>query len=781
MTKQRLHLTIQGAVQGVGFRPFIYRLAAELGLVGWVNNSSQGVLIEVEGKREILEKFLTLIETEKPPRSQIQSLDFVWLELVGYTEFTIRTSSKGEKTAVVLPDISTCPDCLQEIFAPQNRRYRYPFTNCTNCGPRYTIIEALPYDRCNTTMKGFQMCPECQSEYENPLNRRFHAQANACNICGPYLELWDRQGTVLASRDGALLATAKAIRERKIMAVKGLGGFHLMVDARNSSAVKELRKRKGRREKPFALMYPSLDLVKLHCQVTPIEEELLLSPESPIVLLKRKGEEFNLSQSSSLSPCQDVAPGNPYLGVMLPSTPLHHLLLAELRFPVVATSGNISDEPICIDEGEALERLGAIADLFLIHNRPIICPVDDSIVRLMGGRAMVLRRARGYAPLPITLSLDKSKIPSPLTSKILAVGGHLKNTIAIAKQNQVFLSQHLGDLETSAAFTSFQNVIKNLGNLYEFVPDIIACDAHPDYLSSQFAWQQNLPVIQVQHHYAHVLSCQVENELEMPLLGIAWDGTGYGLDGTIWGGEFLYVTDDNYQRIAHLRTFKLPGGQQSVKEPCRVALGLLYELFGNLDIVSQTPLKNVFSAQELKIINRLLSRNINAPTTSSMGRLFDGVAALLGVCQQASFEGQAAMELEFAIESITTNKSYQFEILQSCQSSATVVDWSLMLQEILYDVSSNISLAEIAAKFHNTLVEIIINIARQVGEKQVLLTGGCFQNKYLTERAIQRLQEEQFQPYWHQYIPPNDGGIALGQIVAAISHCRGARLAPISH
>ncbi|WP_013320778.1 carbamoyltransferase HypF [Gloeothece verrucosa] len=769
--RQRLSLIIRGAVQGVGFRPFIYRLATELALVGWVNNSSVGVFIEVEGNRNTLESFLERVQREKPPRSQIHTIETQWLDLSGYTTFEIRHSVSGEKTAVVLPDLATCPDCFREIFDPHNRRYRYPFTNCTNCGPRYTIIEALPYDRCNTTMKGFKMCPQCQAEYENPLDRRFHAQPNACPVCGPHLELWNLQGEVLAAGDRALIAAANAIREGKIVAIKGLGGFHLVVDARNSAAVAELRKRKGRPDKPFAVMYPGLDLVKEQCQVTPTEEELLQSAECPIVLLK-----FDLSPNfrSPLTPLMkggtissEVAPGNPYLGVMLPYTPLHHLLMRELGFPMVATSGNVSDEPICVDELEALQKLNQIADVFLVHNRPIARPVDDSVVRTMGGREMVLRRARGYAPFPIIIP---SPTPSPLTP-VLAVGGHLKNTIAIARPPQVFLSQHIGDLETPAAFNYFQQVMTSLRELYEFEPELVACDAHPDYISSQFAASQNLPLIKVQHHYAHVLSCMAEHGLEPPVLGVAWDGTGYGEDETIWGGEFIYISEETYQRVAHFRPWQLPGGEQAVKEPRRIALGLLEELLilnpvlEGRGLINNTPLEQTFTPQELFLLKTMLKKGLNSPKTSSVGRLFDGVASLLGIRQKASFEGQAAMELEFKIGEMITDNYYNFSISSSVPA---IIDWSPMITAILKDVSDELPLPEICAKFHNTLVKIILEIAKSFPCHQIILTGGCFQNRYLTERTIDQLQQQNYCPYWHQQIPPNDGGLALGQVIAAL-------------
>ncbi len=787
----RLKACVRGAVQGVGFRPFIYRLATELGLGGWVNNSAQGVFLEVEGARPALEQFLLRLETDKPPRSFIQSLETAWLDPAGYGAFEIRPSDAGgEKTALVLPDIATCPDCRREIFDPANRRYLYPFTNCTNCGPRFSIIEALPYDRANTSMKQFTMCQACQAEYDNPLDRRFHAQPNACPACGPHLELWDRAGRVLVSHHEALRSAAEALRRGEIVAVKGLGGFHLMVAAHDDPAVRRLRDLKHREEKPFALMFPSLEQVTAACEVNEFEARLLRSPEAPIVLLRRRPQSAIGNRQLAMS----LAPGNPNLGILLPYTPLHHLLLAELGFPVVATSGNLSDEPICTDEHEALERLGAMADLFLVHNRPIVRHVDDSIVRVMLGRELVLRRARGYAPLPVTL-----KEPAPPT---LAVGAHLKNSVALAVGRQVFISQHIGDLETDQAFEAFRRVIGDFERLYEERPTVVVADAHPDYLSTKFAKdlvaQASLPAgsgcipatpshaaeqrcsanpqagtlryVSVQHHYAHVLSCMAENELEPPVLGISWDGTGYGLDGTIWGGEFLYVTGNSFHRAGYLRPFRLPGGDKAVKEPRRVALGVLYEMCGDAAFTRHelAPLR-AFSPAELATLQTMLQRGVNAPLTSSAGRLFDAVASLIGLRQHVRFEGQAAMELEFALDGFATDETYPFH-LESTEERATQsairVDWSPTIQAILADSQLGLAAGLIAAKFHNALVEMMVAMAQRVGEPKVALSGGCFQNRYLTERAVRRLRQEGFRPYWHQRVPPNDGGIALGQIVA---------------
>ena len=744
----RIRLVIRGAVQGVGFRPFIYRLATELGLKGWVLNSAQGVFIEVEGPAETLQQFVRRVESDRPPRAFIQSLEQSILDPIGYTAFEIRHSEEsGEKVALILPDIATCPDCLREIFDPADRRYRYPFTNCTNCGPRYSIIEALPYDRPNTTMKAFNMCPRCREEYENPADRRFHAQPNACPECGPHLELWDEQGTCLARYHEALLQAAEAIREGRIVAVKGLGGFHLIVDARNDAAIRRLRERKRREEKPFALMYPSLEQVIAHCEVNEAEERVLRSPESPIVLLRRR-------EIKAVAP--SVAPNNPYLGVMLPYTPLHHLLMHELGFPVVATSGNLSDEPICTDEREALHRLAGIADLFLVHNRPIARHVDDSVVRVLLGRELVLRRARGYAPLPV---LVKQPLPP-----LLAVGAHLKNTVALSVGNQVFISQHIGDLETSQALEAFHRVITDVKELWEHQPQAVACDMHPDYLSTQTAYKMGIPVVPVQHHVAHILSCMAENELEPPVLGISWDGTGYGTDGTIWGGEFLLIHQAGWQRFAHLRPFRLPGGDRAIKEPRRSALGVLYERYG--EQAFQT-LRGVFTEQELTALSQMLRRGINAPITTSAGRLFDAVACLVGLRQVVNYEGQAAMELEFRLHGVTTDESYPFTVDHTSSDARVLLDWRPMLPELLLDVAAGVPVGWISARFHNMLVEMMVAVAKRAGVECIALSGGCFQNAYLTERALQRLRAEGFRPYWHQRVPPNDGGIALGQIVGA--------------
>jgi hydrogenase maturation protein HypF len=753
-----LRVVIRGAVQGVGFRPFIYRLATEMSLPGWVINSASGVFIEVEAEQERLAEFVLRIEREKPAISFIQSLESTYLDPVGFTAFEIRKSEGGEKTALVMPDVATCSECRAEIFDPANRRYLYPFTNCTNCGPRFTIIEGLPYDRPQTTMKAFAMCEACRAEYENPANRRFHAQPNACPECGPHLELWTREGQVLSARHEALNAAAEAIRQGKVVAVKGLGGFHLIVDASNEQAVQTLRDRKHREAKPLALMYPSLEMIERDCHVSATEARVLASPECPIVLLSKKpGADERMAAS--------VAPANPYLGAMLPYTPLHHLLMAELAFPVVATSGNLSDEPICIDEQDALKRLGGIADVFLVHNRPIVRHVDDSIVRVVMGRELVLRRARGFAPLPVLLDvlLDGAAPPKP----VLAVGAHQKNTVATSVGPQVFVSQHIGDLETAEAFGAFERVIASFEKLYELKPSVVACDLHPNYMSTEYALRRSGAPVRVQHHYAHALACMAENAVKAPALGITWDGSGYGPDETIWGGEFLAVDEKGFTRAAHLRTFRLPGSEAAVKQPRRSAAGLLFEIFG-VDAFEQGDLAPVaaFSAEERGVLRTMLVRGINSPVTSSAGRLFDAVAAIIGLRQVVRYEGQAAMELEFAASGSSEAGCYTIT-LKPGTDGAIILDWEPMVREVLRDRELGVGVPEMARKFHNSLAESMVAVARLHPGLPVVLSGGCFQNKLLTELAVTRLREEGFKVYWHQRIPPNDGGIALGQVVAA--------------
>jgi hydrogenase maturation protein HypF len=765
-TLHRMKLSLHGLLQGVGFRPYVWRLAHEIGLKGWVQNSPQGVSIEAEGSRESLDEFMTRLEKESPPNTVFHDMQSSHLEPVGYERFKIRASeNSGDQSTLILPDIATCHDCLSEIFNPSNRRYLYPFTNCIHCGPRFSIIETLPYDRQNTSMKQFQMCGSCHSEYENPQDRRFHAQPNACSDCGPHLEFWDAQ--CLSIKQEALEGAVNALKDGAILAVKGLGGFHLMVNACDDDAVRRLRDRKHREEKPFALMFPDLASVKNACKLSLLEKRILLSPEAPIVLLQRK---LGIDDSRT-GVGKAAAPSNPYLGAMLPSTPMHHILMGRLDFPVIATSGNISNETICTQEGEAFHRLQGIADFFLVHNRSIVRHVDDSIVRVVLGSPQVLRRARGYAPLPICVKEE--------FAPCVGVGGYLKNTIALAKGHNIIVSQHIGDLGNAQTTSIFEDTTESLEKLYDIQPSLVACDFHPDYPSTQWAEKSQGISIPVQHHVAHVFSCMAEHDLQGPLLGIAWDGSGYGLDGTVWGGEFFHITSESIHRIARWRPFPLPGGDAAVNEPRRSALGLLYEVLGEA-VFERSEVLKPFSVEEIAILETMLVKKVNCPMTSSCGRLFDAVASMTGVRQANSFEGQAAMKLEFLTHGFSSKSFYPVDLVEDGFEASSLknisfynlnlkyqLDEGPLVHELLEDVLEKRSLNLIATKFQNALVESIISVAKRVGEERVVLSGGCFQNKYLTERTVHRLTQEGFRPYWHQRIPPNDGGLALGQIFAA--------------
>jgi len=738
----RLRITLRGAVQGVGFRPFVYRLATEMVLTGWVLNSSAGLVVEVEGAADQLELFELRLERERPRASVVTVRESAWLAPENSTQFEILASDHEEgKSVNVLPDLATCPDCREELFDPSNRRFEYPFTNCTNCGPRYTIVVDIPYDRPNTTMRDFVLCRECRAEYENPANRRFHAQPNACPVCGPKLS-------------GTIEDVAQALLDGKIVALKGIGGFQLLVDARQPAAVARLRQRKHREEKPFALMMPSLEFAREYCEISPAEVELLESQAAPIVLLQPKpGTDI----------AWNVAHCSPYLGVMLPYSPLHHLLMRACRFPLIATSGNRSDEPICISNEEAATRLKDIADHFLMHNRPIVRACDDSVVRLTHGRAGILRRARGYAPLGIRVGHE--------LTPVLAVGGHLKNTVAIAVGQDVFLSQHIGDLDTLEARGAFERAIADLCRLYSFKPEAVVCDLHPDYASTQWAENSGLPLIRVQHHQAHVAACAAENAVEGDYLGVSWDGTGYGLDGSIWGGEFFRVSGNTYERISHLRPFQLPGGDAAVREGWRSAASLLSEVFGaefRIEGWSATGLAGVArpgngngpSQSDEQTVLTMLERKINVIPTTSVGRLFDAVASITGLAQRNRFEGQAAMLLENEIDTLRTEQAYALRD----------GNWEPLIRAVVADQRAGAALPVIAARFHNALVEWIVEVAARGRLKQVVLSGGVFQNRYLTERAAAKLESRGFSVFTHRQVPPNDGGIALGQAVMAAHH-----------
>jgi len=752
---QRRRLTVQGTVQGVGFRPLVYQLATTLNLMGGVKNTPQGVVIDIEGKPALLELFLQQLQRELPPHAAIQSLMQEVLPTRGLSQFQIWPSeSNGKAMAIqILPDLATCPICLGEVLDMRDRRYQYPFTNCTHCGPRFSIMMGLPYDRPRTTMAGFAMCPDCDAEYGNPGDRRFHAQPIACPRCGPHLEYWMGGQRQLGN---PLQQAIAVLRQGEIVAIKGLGGFQLFVDAQNSDAVERLRHRKQRPDKPLALMYPTLAKMRRDCEISAAATTLLTSPQAPIVLLPKR------PHCSELAP--NLALHNPYLGAMLPTTPLHHLLLCQYGGPLVATSGNRSGEPICIDEQVAQQTLGAIADGFLVHNRPIQRPVDDSVGQIVRGQAQILRQARGYSPQAIQLTDSGDS-----ECCVLALGAQFKNAIALALGNQVVLSQHIGDLDTPQAVERLQQTVADFINLYQCQPTAVACDRHPDYsstwLAQTIAHQWEVPLISVQHHYAHVLSAMTEHQLHPPVLGIAWDGTGYGSDQTIWGGEFLRITEVGFERVAHFRPFPLPGGDICSREPQRSALGLLYACYGKaaFAMTELAPLQ-AFSETQRLILQRLLANSINTPMTSSVGRLFDGVAALLNLHQSVSFEGQAAMALEFAAQDVSVVGAYPFTL---STTQPYEIDWEPMVRSLIQEQLQKVPSQAIAAKFHRTLGDIAIAISQRVAITQVVLTGGCFQNRHLSEQTIQLLSNRGFMSYWHQRIPPNDGGIAVGQAIAA--------------
>ena len=740
--RERYRLEISGTVQGVGFRPFVHRLADDLKLAGWAGNTRSGLIVEMEGTADSCADFLRRLRADAPPHATVRDIAASRLPLQGGNAFLIRESMIGETSATgeIGPDLAPCDACVREIFDPANRRHAYPFTNCTQCGPRYSIVLALPYDRERTTMRGFPMCPACREEYESPTDRRFHAQPNACPDCGPQLEFADVSGRVLATREHALEQTARAIESGRIVALKGIGGFQLLADARSVEAIRTLRARKYRPAKPLALMMPDLGSARAHVEISPIEERLLTSPQAPIVILRRAGADLP----------DLIAPGNPSLGIMLPSSPLHHLLLRRLGFPVVATSGNVSGEPLCTDNDEALHRLRSIADFFLFHDRPIARPVDDSVVRMALGRELMLRFSRGYAPV----NLPGNFAP------VLALGGDQKTALAVSGPFGIRCGQHLGDLGSEAAHESLLEQALDLPSLCGLQPRAVACDLHPGYHSTRLAAGLGLPVVPVQHHHAHIAACLAEHDVYDEVLGVAWDGTGYGTDGTIWGGEFLLATRSDFSRIAHLRPFPLPGGERAIRQPRYAALGLLHT--AGIPVM-ETPLAAAFTAEELSVARTQIERRLNTPLTTSAGRLFDGVAALLDLRLQSEFEGQAAMDVEFAAE-MAPSMPHPYSM--DCDPGDTI-DWVTMIHEMLEDLRNATPVPVIAARFIATLAEAILLVARAARKPTVVLSGGCFQNVLLLETTVARLLGEGFTPLWPRCLPPNDGGLAVGQSVVA--------------
>lgn len=804
---ERRAIQVGGIVQGVGFRPYVHGLASRLQLHGFVKNQTGDVLIEVEGEVNSLERFLDELACRPPPLAQIDQVRWVSVVPRGDQQFRIEPSEVDAASQFfIAPDVATCAACVRELLDPADRRFRYPFLNCTNCGPRLTIITGSPYDRPRTTMARFAMCPDCRDEYEDPANRRFHAQPTACAACGPRLQVLGADGAPAEAAD-PLACFVQAIAAGRIGAMKGLGGYHLVCDARNAASVAELRRRKHRDEKPFALMVRDLDAAQAICELGPLERQLLQPPRCPIVLLRKRA-------GSGIA--EPVAPGNPYLGVMLPYTPLHHLLLHDLAgLPLVMTSGNRADEPIAHQEEDAVQRLRGIADLFLVHNRPIHVRCDDSVTRVVAGQEQPIRRSRGYAPQPV-------RLPVACAVPILAVGGQLKGVFALGRGRHAILSHHLGDLDHYAAYRAFERDIDLYQQVFAIRPELIVHDLHPDYASTRYAVQRarqsGLATLAVQHHYAHFASCLAEHGLTEPAIGVTFDGTGYGTDGAVWGGEFLVGDYRHWQRAAHLRYVGLPGGEQAIREPWRMAVSHLVDAGCGLE-----PVKSRVPVVALRAVQRMLHRRLNTPWTSSAGRLFDAVAALLGLRQRVSYEGQAAVELEWLATEAPSAGSYPFTLVPQADAEgpakaepprlspvggdcpqdtalspvlrgetrnegsnsedqnylpaapALIVDTRPMMQAICEELRHGTEPRRIARRFHATVVELIAavcaRIRDQTGCPTVVLSGGVFLNSLLTTEVTARLAAQEFSVLRHHLVPPNDAGLSLGQI--AIAAARG--------
>mgnify|MGYP001110574173 FL=1 len=769
---QRVKIYVKGIVQGVGFRPYIFRLAKELGINGYVINTSDGVVIDAEGLR--LQDFIKRIPLEAPPLARIYDIDITILPPEGKKGFQILESRECGGFTLLSPDIAICNDCLRELFEPSNRRYLYPFINCTNCGPRYTITMAVPYDRPNTTMKVFKMCPECEKEYNDPKDRRFHAQPNACPECGPHVTLKTENKTY--EKQEAIDKTIDILKSGGIVAIKGIGGFHLACNAEDCDAVKRLRERKRKNNKPFALMAPNIEYIKSFAQMGEEEERLLTSKERPIVLLKRK-------ISSSLS--KHVAPKNAYLGFMLPYSPLHYLLFyspqglkAKPNFEaLVMTSGNISEEPIVIDNQKAMERLSGIADAFLSYNRDIFMRVDDSVIFSLrvppatnysateSLQPVFIRRSRGYAPGILTFQ-DSGP-------EVLAVGADLKNSFVLTKENKAILSQHIGDMENLETLNFFEETLKNLMSVYRINPSAIACDSHPEYLSTRWAEEaiergafKGLRLYKFQHHHSHIASVMAEHGIKKEVIGVAMDGTGYGTDGSLWGSEFLLVKPANFKRVGRFKPVALPGGEKAIKEPWRIALSLLYEITGSdiWDYIEKIGFKERYGEERIKNILNILEDKSLSPLSSGAGRFFDAMAAIIGICDKNTFEAEAPIALESLINELIT-EDYAIDIV--FRNDILEIDISSIIPEVLRDIEEKIDLSVISTKFHNTLITAITRTVAKISMltniRDVCLSGGVFQNRFILKNVLKRLIEAGFNVYTNRLLPPNDASIALGQ------------------
>ncbi len=763
--RERREISVRGLVQGVGFRPFIHALARRHGLAGLVRNDAEGVHIEAEGPPEELDRFQRELDEEAPPLAVVEAVAWRPLAALGERGFRIEESREGvRRRALVSPDVATCGDCLTELFDPSDRRYRYPFTNCTNCGPRFTITRSVPYDRSTTTMARFEMCPDCQREYDDPSDRRFHAQPNACPVCGPRVRLLDKFGHELhAKPEDPILRAARMLRGRAIVAIKGLGGYHLACDPFDVKAVRTLRGRKVRQDKPFALMARDLAQARELCRVGQEEEALLTSPARPIVLLERR-EDCGVAE--------EVAPRQKTLGVMLAYTPLHHLLLHDAGIPLVMTSGNNSDEPIAYRDDEAFAQLVEIADYFLVHDRPIHMRCDDSVVRVFDRATYPLRRSRGYAPAPLGVAEGFER-------HTLACGGELKNTFCVAKERHLFSSHHIGDLENYETLRSFREGVEHYCQLFDVQPELVAYDLHPEYLSTKYAREleeDGLPAVGVQHHHAHIAACLADNErpYEERVIGVALDGTGYGTDGAVWGGEFFEGSiREGFARRAHLEYAPMPGGAAAIREPWRMAIAQLISLYGEEEAL-QLPLAVVRRTGErnVRLIARLVEHGLNTPPTSSAGRLFDAVAALIGVpgSRRTTYEGQAAVELELAAAG-RAGRAYPFQLRP--EGDGWMVETRGVKAGVVEDLLAGRDAGEISSGFHRTMAEAVAAVCERVREETgvgaVALSGGTFQNMLLMRQVLERLEAMGFAVYRHRWVPANDGGLALGQAVLADS------------
>ncbi len=758
MNKERRKIEIRGIVQGVGFRPAVFRLAKKHNLKGSVGNDTMGVVLDIEGLPDEIDSFLKELKVNPPPLANIEKLESKKLNLKNYKEFKIiESKEQKEKTTLVSPDIATCKDCQNELLDSTDRRYLYPFINCTNCGPRFTITKELPYDRKNTTMKKFEMCERCKKEYENPQDRRFHAQPDACDVCGPHLELLDSKGKKIK---GNLIEKAiEFLKNGKIVAIKGLGGFHLACNAKDKKAIKTLRERKTRPYKPFALMAKDTSVISKFVYVSKQEQELLQSPRAPIVLLEKK-------KTGELP--DNIAPNNKFLGFMLSYTPLHILLFQkpEIIEVLVMTSGNKIDEPLAIDNDEAFEKLGNIADYFLIHDRDIWIGADDSIVRIIDGEPLLLRRSRGYAPQPI-------KSPVGSKKKIIGFGAHKHNTFSISRGDEIFMSHYIGETDNLETIKAFERGISHFINFFDIPPDIAVVDLHPEYEATKFgkkwARENNKPLIEVQHHHAHIASCLLDNDMNEKVIGVAWDGTGYGADGKIWGGEFLLADLEDYKRKAHLQYIPLPGGEMAVKEPWRMGAAYLYKTFGKDFIKLDIDFVKRLDRKKWTVIENMIDKKVNSPETSSIGRLFDAVSSIIGIRDTITYQGQAAIELEMMARD-SGGEFYEFEIRE--ENGIYVINPLTVIQSIIEDIKNEAAADSISSKFHFGLAEMIVRVSGLLREEtrinKVCLSGGVSQNMVLRKLTTERLERNDFKVYNHKNIPPNDGGISAGQVAVAM-------------